>query len=63
MTLEKYASVSGALARGEPQEALLARHGLTVVAFELLAKAWGQRFQKEPHLLEEFRTLARTARG
>jgi hypothetical protein len=60
LPLEKYASLSGALARGEPRDAALARHGLTAGAFEILASAWVQRFQREPQLLERFKELAKS---
>jgi hypothetical protein len=61
LPLETYASVSGALARGESREATLKRCGLTVEAFEILARAWAQRFQREPNLLEKFKELARSS--
>jgi hypothetical protein len=59
LPLETFAEVSGALARGESRDAALARHGLTSAAFDLLAKAWAQRFQREPQLLERFKELAK----
>jgi hypothetical protein len=61
LPLEKYASLSGALARGEPRDAALARHGLTAIAFEILAGAWSQRFRREPPLLERFKELAKAS--
>ncbi len=65
LPLETYASVSGALARGEPREEALARHGVTAEVFERLTRAWSQRFPREPHLLARFKDLARgnTASG
>jgi hypothetical protein len=60
LPLETYASVSGALARGDSREATLRRYGLTGEAFEILAKAWAQRFRREPHLLDKFKELARS---
>lgn len=61
LPLETYASLSGALASGESRDVAVARHGLTVQAFEILARAWAQRFQREPRLLEKFRELARSS--
>ena len=52
--------MSGALARGESREATLKMFGLTAGAFEILAKAWAQRFRREPSLLEKFKELARS---
>lgn len=61
LPLETFAVVSGALARGESRDAALARHGLTSAAFDALATAWSQRFQREPQLLERFKELARSS--
>jgi hypothetical protein len=63
LPLETYASVSAALARGEPRPEALARHGLRAEAFDKLAKAWAQRFQREPHLLARFKELAKGMAG
>jgi hypothetical protein len=65
LPLETYAKLSAALARGELREAALRRHGLTPAAFDILARAWAQKFQQEPALLERFKELARggMARG
>ena len=60
LPLETYASVSGALASGESREVAVASHGLTVQTFEILARAWAQRFRREPHLLQKFTDLARS---
>jgi hypothetical protein len=60
LPLESYASVSAALARGESREAALSKLGLTSAAFDILARAWAQRFQQEPKLLERFKELARS---
>jgi hypothetical protein len=59
--LEAYASVSGALARGESREEALAKHRLSAELFDKLAKAWAHRFEREPHLLARFKELARTS--
>ncbi len=59
LPLETYASVSGALARGEPRAETFARHNVSPETFERLARAWARRFQDEPHLLTRFRTLAK----
>jgi hypothetical protein len=61
LPLETYASVSGALARGDSREATLKRYGLTAPAFDIFARAWAQRFQREPSLLEKFKELARSS--
>ena len=61
LPLETFALVSGALARGESRDVALARHGLTSAAFDVLAKAWAQRFQREPQLLDRFKELARSS--
>jgi hypothetical protein len=60
LPLETYASLSGALARGEPRADALARHRVSEEVFDRLAKAWAQRFQREPHLLVRFKELARS---
>jgi hypothetical protein len=59
LPLETYASVSGALARGEPWAETFARHNVSPETFERLARAWARRLQDEPHLLARFRTLAK----
>jgi hypothetical protein len=59
--LELYASLTGALARGETREQVLAAHHLTPALFEKLARAWGARFRSDPQLLERFQTLARSS--
>ena len=59
LPLETYASVSGALARGESRNEVLAKHRLSLEMFERLARAWALRFQREPYLLERFKDLAR----
>ncbi len=61
LPLETFAAVSGALARGESREAALAKHGLTSATFDVLAKAWAQKFQREPQLLERFKELAKSS--
>lgn len=61
--LEVYATITGALARGEAREEALARHRLDAASFDKLAKAWAQRFAKEPQLLVRFKELARTSAG
>jgi hypothetical protein len=61
LPLETFAAVSGALARGEARDAALGRHGLTSAGFDILAKGWAQRFQREPQLLERFKDLARNS--
>ena len=60
-SLEVYASVTGALARGEPRDAVLVRHSMSPEAYDRMAKAWAQRFQREPHLLAWFQELARNS--
>ncbi|MFT3770165.1 MAG: hypothetical protein QM820_32450 [Minicystis sp.] len=59
--LETYAGVTGSLARGEPRDEVLARHGLSAEAYDRMTKAWAQRFQREPHLLTRFQELARSS--
>lgn len=61
LPLETYASLTGALASGESRDVAVKRHGLTVAGFEILARAWAQRFKREPHLLEKFKDLARSS--
>jgi hypothetical protein len=63
LPLETYAAVSGALARGVPRETALAKYNLLPEDFDRLAKAWAQRFQREPHLLDKFKELASNAAG
>jgi hypothetical protein len=58
LPLETYASVSGALARGEAREEALAKHHISAEEFDRLAKVWSQRFQREPHLFARFKELA-----
>ena len=59
--LETYAGVTGALARGEPRDEVLARHGLSPDAYAKMAKGWGDRFGRDPHLLATFQELARNS--
>lgn len=59
--LDSYAALTGALARGEPREQVLAEHHLTPALFEKLAHAWGARFAGDPQLLERFQSLARSS--
>jgi hypothetical protein len=59
LPLEVYASVTGALARGESREEALAKHHLSAEDFDKLAKAWAPRFAQEPHLLARFKELAK----
>jgi hypothetical protein len=59
--LERYAALTGALARGEPREQVLAEHQLTPALFENLAHAWGARFAGDPPLLDRFKALARSS--
>jgi hypothetical protein len=61
LPLETYASVTAALAGGEPRDAVLARHRLTSEAFDAQARAWAQRFQRQPHFLERFKELVRSS--
>jgi hypothetical protein len=59
--LELYASITGALARGEPRAQVLAERGLTPALFEKVAHAWGARLAAEPQLLQRFKALARSS--
>jgi hypothetical protein len=59
--LERYAAVTGALARGEPRDQILSEHHLTPALFEKLAHAWGARFAGDPQLLDRFKALARSS--
>lgn len=59
LPLATYAGVTGALARGEPRDEVLQRHGVRPEVFDTMAKAWAQRFQREPHLLETFKSLVK----
>jgi hypothetical protein len=61
LPLETYASVCAALAHGEPRREALPRHGLSGEAFDTFAKAWAQRFQREPHLVATFKDLVSAA--
>ena len=58
LPLETYASLTRALARGEPREEALARHRVAADVFDRVAKAWAARFQREPHLFARFKELA-----
>jgi hypothetical protein len=59
LPLETYASVTRALARGEPREEALKKHGLGAEAFDKLARAWAPRLQRNPHLMERFKELVK----
>jgi hypothetical protein len=59
--LEVYASITGALARGEARAQVLAERGLTPALFEKVAHAWGVRLAADPRLLLRFKALARAS--
>lgn len=60
LPLERYATVTAALASGEARADVLARHGLTDERWHTLVGAWGERFEREPELMTQFReALAR----
>jgi hypothetical protein len=59
--LELYAALTGALARGEPREKVLAEYRLTPTLFDTLAHAWGARLTADPELLVRFTALARSS--
>jgi hypothetical protein len=59
--LELYAALTGALARGEPREKVLAECRLTPALFDTLAHAWGARLTADPELLVRFTALARSS--
>jgi hypothetical protein len=59
--LELYAALTGALARGEPREKVLAEYRLTPALFDTLAHAWGARLTADPELLVRFTVLARSS--
>jgi hypothetical protein len=61
LSLETYAAITGALARGEPREHVLSRHGVTAEAFDEQARAWSRRSQNEPELVARFKELVRRA--
>ena len=61
MPLATFAEISGALARGEPREEALAKHGLSAETFSKLAQGWAQRFQQDPALAATFKELARAS--
>ena len=60
-SLDTYAAVTGALARGEAREAVLVAHGLSPEDFDKLTRAWAARFERDPALLAHFKDLARQA--
>ena len=57
--LEKYAEISGALARGDARSTVLAKYRLTDDFYDALGMAWGARFQREPELGERYMEMAR----
>jgi len=61
LPLETYASVTGALARGEARDEVLARHGLSADTYAKMARGWTDRFGRDPHLLATFQELARNS--
>lgn len=61
MPLATFAEISGALARGEPREEALAKHGLSAETFSKLAQGWAQRFLQDPALAATFKELARAS--
>lgn len=61
--LDLYARITGALARGEPRDDVLAAHELTSDLFDKIARAWTARFNSEPALFTRFKELVRSRGG
>lgn len=61
--IERYAAVSAALARDEPQEQVLARFGLTRDDWIAEMRRMSERFSAEPRLRAQYQELVRRALG
>jgi hypothetical protein len=57
--LEKFASISGRLAKGESRETVLGEHRLSEGLYRLLATAWAKRFDADPAVRARFAALAK----
>lgn len=63
LPLERYASLTAALASGEARADVLARHQLSEERWRELVSAWGERFEREPELMTQFRDALAQIRG